>query len=776
MPGRWPRSPRLSRLIVRRRALLLAAWAVAAALLVPKAGQLADRLQGSARIDGSESAAVEELLRGSLASDYARTAVLVIRDVPPSQTIAGRDVLRRVVEALAAAPDVAGVFSYLTFPDPTFVGEGGDGTVVVVGLAAEGAGADHAIPRLRALTGALAADLKAAHPDATLRWTGETALNVDLRSTSSHDVERAERRALPLTGLLLLWAFGALVAASIPVAAGALAIAIALGAAAMAAQVWSLSILLQSVVTMLGLGLGIDYALLMVSRFREAMAEHGDGIAAAEEAAQHAGHTILLSASTVALGFLVLLVVPLNELRAVAAGGLLVVLVSALVATTLLPGILAMLGPRIDWGRVTRRSSRTASLEFWRRWGRRVTARPWLALGLGGLPLLLLAAQTLRLETGMPRGDWLPASMESVRALDDLTAMGRAGVIQTLRLVIQLPEDASLWEAGAWDTIGRYAGSLEEDPRIGRVRSLVTAARDVGIDHTGFMALPTSLTGPLAAGTVSEDGRTVLIEVVPAEAVTVDEAAALARQLRDSGAAELGIVGARLLVGGLPAFNADYHDAVSGRFRWIIALIVAGTMLALFIGFRSILIPLKAIALNLLTVAAAFGAVTLVFQDGHGAGLLGVAEPVGSVFSSLPVIVFCVVFGLSMDYEIFLITRVREIRRAGAGEREAVVEALGRTGKVITNAAGVMLVVFAAFTLGDVLITKMLGFALAVAVFLDATVVRTIVGPALLQLAGDWNWWPGSLGPATGRKPDPVPATLVSAPSLAINRWGDATE
>jgi RND superfamily putative drug exporter len=278
------------------------------------------------------------------------------------------------------------------------------------------------------------------------------------------------------------------------------------------------------------------------------------------------------------------------------------------------------------------------------------------------------------------------------------------------------------------------------------VRSIVGVAGAAGVSPA-TLTRPGLVTRRLIPGLMSRDGRLALIEVMPRESVAPDDVVAWARELRRAGAARLGIGGASVTVGGLPAFNADYQDAVSGRFWTIVALVVAGTGLALFLGFRSVLVPLKAVALNLLSVGAAFGAVTLVFQDGRGATLLGVAEPLGAVFSSVPVIVFCIVFGLSMDYEVFLITRVCEARASGLSDRDALVEALGRTGQVITNAAAIMLVVFGAFTLGDVLLTKVLGFALAVAVLLDATVVRMIVGPALLQLAGTWNWWPG------GRRP-----------------------
>jgi len=443
------------------------------------------------------------------------------------------------------------------------------------------------------------------------------------------------------------------------------------------------------------------------------------------------------------LGFLVLLTVPLNEMRAIAAAGLLVVVTTALLATTLLPGALAMLGPRIDWGRVRRRSFRQTSVEWWRRWGRWVTGHPWLALTVGALPLVLLSTQAARLHSGLPRGDWLPTSMESARALSDLRAMGRSGMIQTVRIVVTLPAGVSVRQPAGWGVIDRFTAALEADNRVARVRSVVTVLDAAGMSRAKFAGTPGFTTRRITRGLISSDNRLALIEVMPRESVAPDDVLAFVRELRARGAEPLDMPGAALAVGGLPAFNVDYQDAVAGRFWEIVVLVVGGIMLALFLGFRSVLVPLKAVLLNLLSVGAAFGALTLVFQEGHGAALLGVHEPLGAVFSSLPVVVFCIVFGLSMDYEVFLMTRVREARNAGLSDREAIVEGLGSTAQVITNAAAIMLVVFAAFTLGDVLLTKLLGFALAVAVLLDATIVRMIVGPALLQLAGKWNWWPG---------------------------------
>jgi RND superfamily putative drug exporter len=211
----------------------------------------------------------------------------------------------------------------------------------------------------------------------------------------------------------------------------------------------------------------------------------------------------------------------------------------------------------------------------------------------------------------------------------------------------------------------------------------------------------------------------------------------------------MGAAGAKIRIGGIPALNADYESSVRDRLPAVMGMVVGGTLLALFAGFRSLFAAVKAIALNLLSVGAAFGALVLVFQEGHGSRFLGVSEATGGVFPILPILAFAIVFGLSMDYEVFLVARVLEARRSGLGEAEAIAEGLARTAGLITSAAAIMIVVFAGFTFGEFLVIKMLGFTLAVAVLIDATLVRMVIGPALLSLAGDWNWWPWGLAGAS---------------------------
>ncbi len=752
----------LARGLVRRRWWVIAVWLALFAGLLPFARHAGDRLEVANRIEGSESEAVEQALATRFESPFARSVVLVLTGVPAPDSEGGRALLGEVGAVIQAVPGVTRTGSYRDFPDPLLRGEGG--AIMLVGLDLE-APPDIVVQRLREAMRPIAARLHARHPGSTLRLTGTPALNFDLRRASSAEVRAAEARALPLTAALLLLAFGAVGAALLPVAAGVLAIGIAMGAAVALTRVWPLSVSLESVVSMLGLGLGIDYALLMVSRFREARVAGRSPFAAAEEAAVQAGRTVAVSALAVAIGFLGLLLVPLAELRSVAAGGLLVVVASALLATTLLPALLAVLCDRLEALRLPWPAWRGDA--HWRRWGARVAARPGLVLLLFGTPLLLLALQARRLNTELPRGDWLPLSMESAQALFDLRQMGRSGLVQELLVVLELPEDTISTSAAGWAAARRLEERLTADPRVARVRSLRSFAGEQA-DDLAYLALLPSF---LKRCYLSAGADAVLIEVIPGEGREAAELTRFARELRRADAAEItGLPGARLRVGGLPGFNADYEDAVAGRLPLVVGLVVAGTWLALLLGFRSLLAPLKAVALNLLSVAGAFGAVVLVFQEGHGARWLGLPGATGSVFPAVPILVFGIVFGLSMDYEVFLVARVAEARRAGAGESGAVVEGLARTGGVITSAAAIMVAVFAAFTVGGSLLVQMLGFALAVAVLLDATVVRLALGPALLRLAGRWNWWPGRL-PAPAAC---VPNTGVRVPVSTLQEPADS--
>ncbi|MGH6951278.1 MAG: MMPL family transporter, partial [Vitreimonas sp.] len=548
----------------------------------------------------------------------------------------------------------------------------------------------------------------------------------------------AELRVLPLALIVLLIAFGSATAGATPVAIGFLTVALARGLLALIDGLIPLSILAANVTTMLGLALSVDYALLVVSRFRDELT-HADRRTAARMAAQHAGGAVLLSGAGVAIALAALLLAPINEVRSIGIAGLVVVAAAVAICTTLLPALLAIAGSRIDLLWPLRRRLAPAAHSLWNRWARVVFARP-LALAIcAAAPLLALALNCARLDISLPRGEWLPRSTQGAEAMAALNRIERTGLLQAIHVVARF--DAPIAAPSSWRDLGQLAQRHASDPRVAAVRSIasVTGAQNAAL----YPFLPDSVRRMF----VSHDRRTALIAVIPRSGLELHEYTQLARDLR-AASAPAGVVA--IDIGGAPALTADYIDAVSRWFAPIAGAILAATFIVLAIGLRSVLLPLKAVALNLLSVGAALGAMVLVFQDGHGAQWLGLQGPAHAVFPIVPILVFSVVFGLSMDYEVFLFSRVVEAHRAGQNDIRAMTVGLRATAGVITSAAVLMAIVFGAFVLGEFLLMKMLGFSLAVAILIDAVLVRLVLGPALFAIAGRWNWWPYRRAVAAG--------------------------
>src|ERR1700723_2285625 len=384
----------------------------AAVALLPFSFHAERHLETATRVEGSQAETVRQELANRFRSPFVDRVVLVIQGLPPAGSEHGGQALETIVTGLRDQPGVSGEVSYLDSRDPIFLGRG-EGTFVLVGLMSADGPVESLVPKLHQLASSLENQLRGLYPAVKFELTGEIPLNFHIRKASADDVQRGESLVIPATLALLLVAFGSIVAALIPLAVGQLAIATTLAITGLLASRWHLSILVQNLATMLGLGLGIDYALLMVSRFREALSAGHDGPTASVIAARQAGRTLLISASTVAIGFLALLTVPISEIRSIGVAGVLVAGICVLLANTVVPAVLALLGRRIDAGRLpftpkldSDRAERTGNR--WRRWGKVIVAHPWLALFLAGAPLFLLAWQIRRLDTSVPRGDWLP--------------------------------------------------------------------------------------------------------------------------------------------------------------------------------------------------------------------------------------------------------------------------------------------------------------------------------------------------------------------------------
>jgi RND superfamily putative drug exporter len=745
--------------LIRWRGWVIAAWAALALLFAPRACRVQETLAlRPGASEPTEASRATQLLKEAFRTPFADYVAIVVHG--PVRWTSGRfeavlDTLKAVAER---RPYVSEVISVRSIGESTFVSRDRRTTFLIAALTPESSRdpSNSYVPDLRETIGAALTHVPAS-VDFDVMVTGFPALDYDVRTISTEDTERSEERALPLTLAVLIVAFGALVAATLPVIVGVVAITIALGLVTIAARYTPMSVFVLNITTMVGLGVGIDYSLLVVTRFREELNRGLSPVDAAIRTVETAGSAVVTSGLTVVVGFAALVSTPLFDTRSVGVGGLLVVGVAVLLATTFLPAVLAILGRNIDrpkW--LARPLARFHAPTGWERWARWLGHRPWRAVTFGGAALALLTFPVTQLRLGLPATNWFPPESESGRGLQALRAMGASGVIQPVRVVVRLPEGESVLAARRLSGLKVLTDSIQHDPRVREVRGLV------GIEpNLSTLQLAMYYSDPIAARTknpkffdayVSTDDRVTLLDVVPADSVSLTGLMDVVRRVR--GVVKHGVrglAGAEILVAGFAASNVDTQQELMTRFPGTVALVLGITAVMLFVAFRSLLVPIKAVLLNLLSVGAAFGLTVLVFQHGYGGGVFGLEGPTQAIWAVVPVLVFAIVFGLSMDYEVFLLTRIKEVFDKTGRNEHATMEGLSATASTITSAALIMILVFGTFAFARVLAVQLIGFGLAAAVLLDATLIRMVLVPSIMHIAGRWNWWPGVRAPQRER-------------------------
>lgn len=726
--------------------VVLGFWVIFAAVAAPGAALVGERLSAESEVPaGSESGAVSRVISEEFSGADPEQLVLAIRSGGPRVGEPGFEgAVNRAVDAVRGVPGVGEVTTYREEGARELAKPGGREAAVLVGLESA------SYSRGQAIVGEIRDALDAVERPRGMEFyvTGNAAVYLDMTEISDRDVVRAESTALPLTLVMLVVAFGALVAALLPVIVGVVSIVVALGALFLVTQAFTVSIFAQSVVTILGLAVGIDYALLMVNRFREELAAGLGPREAAAATAVTAGRTVAFSGGTVALSLAALLAPPVEIVRSIGVSGLFVVLVAVAVAVTAVPAMLALVGERVNSPRFLHRiTAWTRGEGFWRRLARTVMRRPALYALVVTALLVALALPVFRAAVYNPGEKGLGKEVESRRGVDVLRDLGLGGSLDTLDVVVDLGESESFYGSPAVGNVDRLARKLEELPGVKAVSGPTsTGEREVPLRllEGAYATKRVAENGPLkdlAKTTLGGDGRYVLLRVVPEGGLEREEARPLVRRIES--AAGAGLPGAASVrVGGSPVETLDYVGAIYDGFPLAVAAVFTATFALLLLAFRSLVVPLLSILMNTLSVGAALGLLVLVFQEGYGGGLLGLpARGLGSVEDLVPVTVFAITFGLSMDYQVFLLSRVQEHRLAGQDVARSVAGALESTGRVISYAALIMLVVFSAFMISDLAAVQSLGFGLAAAVLLDATLVRLVLVPALLYLAGDRGWW-----------------------------------
>jgi RND superfamily putative drug exporter len=714
---------------------VFAAWAVAIALGVWGSGKFELAAQnGASDLYGSPSHDVAETLRSDFSVPFLEPLVVAVSTPMLSADDAAllawdRDAAR----ALRGLPAVKRVAAYSDSRDPHLRAPNGHQGLLLVELAATDVpGQQRAVPIVRAALAPLRAQLTALDPEARVAVTGGPAADYDINTSSAQGGDRAEKRALPLTLAILVVAFGTVIAAALPFLMGLATTTVSLGLAFVLARLMPVSNLLGNVVTMVGLAIGIDYSLLMVKDYRERL-QHSPVLEAVAQTVAEAGTTILWSGSTVAIGLLGLLFSPILETRSVGIGGALVVLVSVLAAVTLLPACLALLGNRIElwpW----RRPSAAApdGKSGWARLAEWIVRRPLRTLAAASGAVVLLALPVSGAHSGFSNEAWfMPRELESRIGADLLSHQGAADTALTVRALLRTTDGQPVLAADHDAALKDYLTRLERDARVAEVASPLAARGDAAHLYS------------------SRDGHSALIEITPANGSSMRQVQQLARDLR-----HIVPVGPfTVTIGGTPAFYNDFSDYMWKSFPKVFGFVIVTTLLLLFAAFRSYLLPLKAVIANLLAVAAGYGAVVAIFQFGWLHGLVGLERPFSSIPLEVPLMIFCLSFGLSMDYELFLLFRIqRQFALHGDNDR-ATAEGLAAVGPVITGAGLIMTAVFGAFVSASLPALKMIGVGLCVAVLVDASVIRAFVVPAFMSVAGRWNWYPGySQGPGSGRR------------------------
>lgn len=716
----------LSRLVTRRPRAVLAATVLFLLVALVLGRGAGDRLGNGGTDDpASESARAAAALDAQFPASRPNLTVLV-RGGLPADAPATRRAGLALAERLGGEPGVAAVASYWQTGAPGLRADDGDSALIAVRLAGDETAQDDAFERI-------AADYGAREGDLDLAFGGRAAVRTELQSTVRSDLLRAELIALPITLAILVVVFGSAIAALLPLAVGLVAIVGTTAVLRAITGFTDVSIFAMNLTTALGLGLAIDYGLLIVRRHREELAGGAAPPQAIATTLSTAGRTVLFSAVTIAVALASMLVFPLYFLRSFAYAGVSVVVLAAAAALIALPALLAVLGPRVDaldvrrlWRRrrpaPAAATARPVEQSRWYRHAMRVMRRgPAVAIATAAL-LVVVGLPFLGVEFGTVDDRQLPAAAQPRLVADTLRDHYGGGPGDTLEAVVETAGPAA--GPAAATALAAYAARVSALPGVERVE----APGGTWQEGRRTDAPP----APQRA-----DGTTASVSVVPAVA-TADSTSASQQLVRDVRARDGG--GVEVAVAGPAAQLADTRAAIGARLPWAILIVALVTVTVVFLLTGSVLLPLQAVVANGLSLTAMLGAIVWVFQDGNLSGLLGFT-PTGSIETALPVLMFCVAFGLSMDYGIFLLARAKEERDRSGDDRVAVATALARTGGVVTAAAAILAIVFVAIGTSQIMNMKMMGLGIALAVLVDATIVRALLVPAMMAAGGRWTWW-----------------------------------
>ena len=743
--------------VYRRRRFVLLVMLLVAAGAAPLAAGTSAQLSAGGWLDkNSESARVSERLQAEFGGGQSAYLALFRADAAGADA-RGADFQAAIATTLAGVksdPRVSGVTGYAETHDDRFVSIAGNAAYVVIGLNMTDDKSVEAVDSIEALL---------APPSGyEVALTGFGPIQKDSAALSEKDLVRAETVSLPIAALVLILVFASLVAAGMPLVVAGLAIPTSLAVINLVARETEMSIYVLNIATMLGLALAIDYSLFITSRFREELAKGRNTEQAVQISIATAGKAVVFSGIAVAIGLSGLLWFKASALSSIGLGGAIVVLSSVIFSMTFLPALLGVLGPRVNalsTRGILRRlgiggtEATAASESRWARVAHAVMRRP-IAVLVPVLAVLFLAGSPFfRLQQGVPDASIFPAGLPSRDAWVSLLSDFRPG--ETSPIIILVEPRAGTTDVETIQAVMDYSASLDAIDGIDRVEgpfaltdpatgTALTAEQVAQLYAAPAGSLPAELEGAVTAlrsayirdSVIRLDAISPLEPAIPAGTAVIPKVRAV-----DGGDAI-----STIEVGGVAAVSEDFLIAQNDRMPWAVGTTLLASAIILFLLFGSLAIPLKAVVMTLLSLSASFGALVWIFQEGNLHEFLNF-NPIGYTIAGNPIIMFAVLIGLSMDYEVLLLSRIQESYRRTGDNTAAVAEGLAKTAGVITGAAMIMVVVFSSFALAEVVTIKSIGVGMAIAVFVDATIVRVLLVPATMRLLGEWNWWaPGILG------------------------------
>lgn len=756
---RWDWSRYLGTQVVSQPWLIVGVWFGLILLALPTALKAPSfLLSGSGEIAHSPSFHLDSLLRVDFENPYSQLLVVTMKHSHPvlynpdsTEPLLFQDLRKK----LSGLSQVTAIMTPANVLDKRLLPLPGTGEVALIGLkAASIRDAEQAVPIVRRAVNEILKPLQAL--DSTFTWavTGRPALSFDFNQFNAKETAKAEKRMVPVTLIILLVTFGSIVAAGLPLLLGIISTILSLSLVSLLARYWPISNLVETAASMIGLAVGIDYSLLLIHRYREILArkrsESGSFIEnpfsrneALIESMAIAGKTIFYSGTTVIIGLAGLLFTPVIETRSIGWGGCIVVLVSMSAALTFLPALLSILGPIVDWpGAWSRRFTNPGPGRYWTAWSNWVMRKAPIVVLLGMSFLAVLSYPARYTKFGFPEGPFLPAKMEFTRGFSMLRYMGLQGVLSPINILVSIPDGEKVFTLERIPTLYAFSKKIRSEPAVAHIFGPVDLADNWPLAK--YLSIYSDVQTALdempfvTENFLGRTGHSLLMQVELSQDTPLEEAKRIARDIPKMAKG----MGLNIGIGGQAVQTNDFDKAMYTAYPITICFVLVTTLLFLLLFFRSPLVSLKALVMNALSVLAGYGVVVFVFQLGHGYAFFGAPCAAQVVPLNIPLLLFCILFGLSMDYEVFLLNRIREHFLETGDNTSSIAYGLAATGPVISSAALIMASVFGAFAFSQMIMVQMLGLGLATAVLVDATIIRILLVPAIMKLAGKWNWWP----------------------------------